>query len=84
MARLGSGLDSTVAGRSLQGSTGPKYVACSINVGEVTMSALATSKLLLTDPVCSVNVVTLGTRLTGVARIHAHYCPTGAFSLVDQ
>jgi hypothetical protein len=81
---FGSGLDSAVAGRSLQGSTGPKNVACGIDVGVVTVTALTTSKLLLADPVTSVDVMALGTRLTGVARIHAHYCPTGALSLVGQ
>jgi hypothetical protein len=79
-----SGLDSAVAGRSLQGSTGPKDVACCVDVGEVAMTALQTSKLLLIDPVTGIDVMAFGTRLAGVARIHAPYCPAGALSLVGQ
>ena len=81
---MGSGLNSAVAGRSLQGSTGPKDIACSIDVGEVAVTTRKTSKLLLIDPVTGFDVVALGTRLTGVARINAHYSPTGALSLVGQ
>src|ERR1035438_517599 len=82
--RYGSGLISANAGRSLQGSTGPKNVPCSIDVGVVTVTALKTSNLLLIYPVSRVDVVALGTRLAGIARIHAHYCPTGTLSLVGQ
>jgi hypothetical protein len=35
------------------------------------MTALQTSKLLLIDPVTGIDVMAFGTRLAGVARIHA-------------
>ena len=81
---MGSELDSVSAGRSLEGSTGPKDVTRGIDVGVITVTTLETSKILLIDSVTGVDVVAFGTRLTGKAGIHTHYCPTGTLSLVRQ
>jgi len=81
---LGSEPESAGAGRSLQGSTGPKNIACGVDVGEVTMTTPTTSKLFLADPVVRIDIMALGTHLAGVARMNTHYRPTGTLSLVGQ
>ena len=81
---MGSGLNSTDAGQDLPGSTGPKDVACGVDVGVGTMPTRETIKRRLVYPVTSVDMTALGTHLTGVVGIHRHYDPTGAFSLVGE
>ena len=80
----GSGLDSACAGQSLPGSTGPKDIACGVDVGVGTVPTRETAKHRLADPVTRLDVAALATGLTGVARIHRHDDPTGAFSLVGK
>jgi hypothetical protein len=80
----GSDLDSIDAGQSLPGSTGPKDVTRGVDVGVSTVPTGETEEHRLVYPVTSFDVAALATCLTGVARIHRHYDPTGAFSLVGK
>ncbi len=71
-------------GGCLLGSTGPKYVPRGVHVSMVLMTTHGTPEHGLTHSVTRINVATLCTRLTRMARIDFHNHPTGALSLVQE
>jgi hypothetical protein len=74
----------TSTGDRLLGSTSPKYVARSVHVSMVFVTAGETPKTQLASPITRFHVPTFCARLTRVARINCHDYPTGALSLVQE